>query len=245
MKRPPLRPDEKERLDTLQSLGLLYSPAEERFDRITRLTHKVFSVPVALVTLLAEKCNWFKSAQGTSLDQQPREFSFCAHAIIGNDLFIVPDALLHPDFADNPMVKGEPFVRFYAGHPIMHQGKPMGMLCIIDFAPRQLSPAETDTLYSLAKWVETELTLSALSQEQIQLLTELEEAKRRSLIDPLTKLWNRHGMDMLAEREMTSAERAGQSVGVMVIDVDHFKGVNDRFGHLAGDVVLREAAQRI
>jgi diguanylate cyclase (GGDEF)-like protein len=108
-----------------------------------------------------------------------------------------------------------------------------------------LLSSEKETLCTLAKCVESELTLSVLSQEQIQLLTELEEAKRRSLIDPLTKLWNRHGMDMLAEREMTGAERLRQPVSVMMIDVDYFKQINDRFGHPGGDIVLREVAQRI
>ena len=241
----PVPPDEDQRLARLASLGLVYSPAEERFDRITRLTHRSLGVPVALITLLAEECNWFKSAQGTSVDQQPREMSFCSHAIMGNDIFTIPDTLLDPAFADNPLVKGEPFIRFYAGQPIMYKGSPMGALCIIDFMPRRLLFSENETLCTLAKCVESELTLSVLSQEQIQLLTELDEAKRQSLIDPLTKLWNRHGMDMLAEREMMGAERHRQPVSVMMIDVDYFKQINDRFGHPAGDIVLREVAQRI
>jgi GAF domain-containing protein len=130
MKIQPVPPDENQRLARLASLGLVYSPAEERFDRITRLTHRVIGVPVALITLVAEECNWFKSAQGTSVDQQPREMSFCSHAIMGNDIFTIPDTLLDPAFADNPQVKGEPFIRFYAGQPIMYQGSPMGALCI-------------------------------------------------------------------------------------------------------------------
>jgi diguanylate cyclase (GGDEF)-like protein len=245
MRKPPLTTDENKRLDRLGALGLVYSPAEERFDRITRLTHNVFTVPVAMVTLLAEKCNWFKSAQGTALDQQPRELSFCAHAILHDGPFVITDARLHPDFADNPEVNGEPFIRFYAGQPIMYEGSPMGTLCIIDFVPRQLQPSERETLGNLAKWVESELRLTALSEEQIRLLSELEQAKRQSMIDPLTKLWNRYGMEILLEREISGAERCQQAVAVMMIDVDHFKAINDSFGHLAGDIVLREVAQRI
>jgi diguanylate cyclase (GGDEF)-like protein len=245
MKIQPVPPDEDQRLARLASLGLVYSPAEERFDRITRLAHKFFGVPVALITLLAEQCNWFKSAQGTSVDQQPREMSFCSHAIMGTDIFTIPDTLLDPAFADNPLVKGQPFIRFYAGHPVMYRGSPMGALCIIDVVPRQLLSSDRESLSSLAKWVEGELRLTGAAVEQTELLMELEEAKRRSLIDPLTKLWNRHGMDMLAEREMKGAERLRQPVSVMMIDVDYFKQINDRFGHPAGDIVLREVAQRI
>jgi diguanylate cyclase (GGDEF)-like protein len=245
MKIQPVPPDEDQRLARLQSLGLVYSPAEERFDRITRLTQRFFGVPVALITLMAEQCNWFKSAQGTSVDQQPREMSFCSHAIMGTDIFTIPDTLLDPAFADNPLVKGQPFIRFYAGHPVMYRGSPMGALCIIDVVPRQLLSSDRESLSSLAKWVEGELRLTGAAVEQTELLMELEEAKRRSLIDPLTKLWNRHGMDMLAEREMKGAERLRQPVSVMMIDVDYFKQINDRFGHPAGDIVLREVAQRI
>jgi diguanylate cyclase (GGDEF)-like protein len=245
MKIQPVPPDEDQRLARLQSLGLVYSPAEERFDRITRLAQRFFGVPVALITLMAEKCNWFKSAQGTSLDQEPREMSFCSHAIMGNDIFTIPDTLLDPAFADNPLVRSEPFVRFYAGHPVMYRGSPMGALCIIDVVPRQLLSSDRESLTSLAKWVEGELRLTGAAVEQTELLMELEEAKRRALIDPLTKLWNRHGMDIVAEREMMGAQRLRQPVTLMMIDVDYFKQINDRFGHPAGDIVLREVAQRI
>jgi diguanylate cyclase (GGDEF)-like protein len=164
---------------------------------------------------------------------------------MGTDIFTIPDTLLDPAFADNPLVKGEPFIRFYAGHPVMYRGSPMGALCIIDVVPRQLLSSDRESLSSLAKWVEGELRLTGAAVEQTELLMELEEAKRRALIDPLTKLWNRHGMDILAQREMMGAERLRQPVSVMMIDVDYFKQINDRFGHPAGDIVLREVAQRI
>ena len=139
MKIPLLPANEKSRLQQLEALGLLYSPAEERFDRITQLAQKIFSVPVALVTLVSAQCVWLKSAQGLNTAESPRETSFCGHAVLGNDTFVVPDTLLNPDFSDNPAVMGEPYIRFYAGHPLFYGGNVLGALCIIDRVPRHLT----------------------------------------------------------------------------------------------------------
>lgn len=245
MKTPPLPPDELRRLAKLDSLGIIYSPAEERFDRITKMARTVFGVPIALVSLVSEKCQWFKSAQGVTTAETSREISLCGHAIVHDDTFVVPDASQHPDFADNPLVTGEPFIRFYAGHPLKYDGSAMGTLCIIDRVPRQLSPSELDTLRSLAAWAENELRTSALSEAQTQLLRELNETKRIALIDPLTKVWNRNGMEVLLHRELERARRKEQRVVLMMVDVDYFKRVNDTHGHAAGDVTLKEVAQRI
>ena len=245
MKKPPIPADEALRQAKLDSLGIIYSPAEERFDRITKMARTVFGVPIALVSLVSEKCQWFKSAQGLTAAETPREISLCGHAILHDDTFVVSDASQHPDFSDNPLVTGAPFIRFYAGHPLKYDGHAMGTLCIIDRVPRQLSPSELDTLRSLAAWAENELKPSALSEAQTQLLKELNETKRIALIDPLTKVWNRTGMDVLIHRELERARRQQQRVVVMMLDVDHYKDVNDRHGHQAGDVALKEIAQRI
>lgn len=244
--KPPLLPsDESIRLAKLNSLGIIYSPAEERFDRITKMARTVFGVPIALISLVSEKCQWFKSAQGLTAAETPREISLCGHAILQDDTFVVPDASQHPDFSDNPLVTGEPFIRFYAGHPLKYEGSAMGTLCIIDRVPRQLSPSELETLRGLAAWAENELKTSALSEAQTQMLKELTETKRIALIDPLTKVWNRNGMDVLMHREIERARRQQQRVVLMMLDVDHYKDVNDRHGHQAGDVALKEIAQRI
>lgn len=245
MKKPPIPPDEAIRLAKLDSLGIIYSPAEERFDRITKMARTVFGVPIALVSLVSEKCQWFKSAQGITAAETPREISLCGHAILRDDTFVVEDASKDPDFADNPLVTGEPFLRFYAGHPLKYEGSAMGTLCIIDRVPRQLTPSELETLRSLAAWAENELKTSALSESQTQLLKELNETKRIALVDPLTKVWNRTGMDVLIHRELERARRQRHRVVMMMLDVDYFKQVNDQHGHAAGDVTLKEIAQRI
>ena len=245
MKKPPLPPDEAIRQAKLDSLGIIYSPAEERFDRITKMARTVFGVPIALVSLVSEKCQWFKSAQGITAAETPREISLCGHAILRDDTFVVEDASKNPDFADNPLVTGEPFLRFYAGHPLKYEGSAMGTLCIIDRVPRQFTPSDLETLRSLAAWAENELKTSALSEAQTQLLKELNETKRIALVDPLTKVWNRTGMDVLIHRELERARRQRHRVVMMMVDVDYFKQVNDTHGHAAGDVTLKEIAQRI
>ncbi len=245
MKKPPIPKDEKKRQAKLDSLGIIYSPAEERFDRITKVARQIFGIPIALISLVSNKCQWFKSAQGLKAAETSREISLCGHAILQEDTFVVPDASKHPDFADNPLVTGEPFIRFYAGHPLKYEGSAMGTLCIIDRVPRKLSPSEFETLRSLAAWAENELKTSALSKAQTQLLKELTETKRVALIDPLTKVWNRQGMDVLLYREIERARRQRHRVVLMMVDVDYFKQVNDQHGHAAGDVALKEIAQRI
>lgn len=245
MKIPAIPLNEESRLQRLDALGLVHSPAEERFDRITRLAQQIFSVPIALVSLVTAKCQWFKSAQGLLASETAREISFCGHAILGKDTFIVPDTLLDPDFADNPLVTDVPHIRFYAGHPVFYNGSAIGTLCIIDTVPRQLTPAELESLRSLAGFVESEFKVSGLSEVQNDLITQLDEVKREVLIDPLTKVWNRRGMDELLPRELERCQRSLAPLALMLIDLDHFKQVNDQFGHPAGDVTLNKVAQRI
>jgi diguanylate cyclase (GGDEF)-like protein len=245
MKIPLLPANEKSRLQQLEALGLLYSPAEERFDRITQLGQKIFSVPIALITLVSDQCQWFKSAQGLNVAETPREISFCGHALLGNDTYVVPDTLLNPDFADNPLVTGEPYIRFYAGHPLSYNGNTLGTLCIIDHVPRHFTPSELDTLRSLASWVENEFKVSGLSEAQVELISQLDEARRQTLIDPLTQMWNRRGMEELLPREMERAQRDQSPSALMMLDVDSFKEINSLHGHLAGDSALKEVAHRI
>ncbi|WP_341938223.1 sensor domain-containing diguanylate cyclase [Marinimicrobium sp. C2-29] len=245
MKEPDIPANETDRLAALDQLAMVYSPGEERFDRITRLACRLFDVPIALVTLVSKDNQWFKSAQGLLAAETPKRISFCAHAINRDEAMVVPDTLENPDFADNPMVTNAPHIRFYAGQPIQFQGHCVGTLCLIDHEPRTLTAEQLDTLQSLAAWVENELRVASLSHEQAQLLLDLDEARRDSLIDPLTKCWNRQGMDVLLKRELATATREGSDVTLMLVDIDHFKEANDQWGHLAGDAFLVEVAQRI
>jgi phosphoribosyl 1,2-cyclic phosphodiesterase/DNA-binding response OmpR family regulator len=155
--RAPLPPDEVVRLRALHEARILDSPAEERFDRITRLARRVFNVPFALVSLVDTERQWFKSRSGLDVEETPRELSFCAHAIHADETLLVPDALADPRFADNPVVTGELRVRFYAGRPVRIAGRRVGTLCLVDQRPRDLRADDLRALDDLAALVEKEL----------------------------------------------------------------------------------------
>lgn len=150
--------NENQRLATLRRLSILDTEPEERFDKLTRLAAAIFDVPIALVSLIDENRQWFKSACGTSISESPRETSFCAHAILQRGVMIVPDALLDPRFADNPVVVHEPRIRFYAGCPlVLPDGACVGTLCLIDVRPRDLDLTAVRLLEDLADLVLREL----------------------------------------------------------------------------------------
>ena len=149
MQQPDIPHDEARRLAALHALhalaalAALDTPAEARFDRLTRIAQHVFGAPIALVSLVDAERLWFKSRQGLEAPQTPRDVSFCGHAILGDGIFVVPDATADPRFADNPLVTGAPNIRFCAGAPlVLSSGQKDGTLCIIDHWPRQLSDAE-------------------------------------------------------------------------------------------------------
>lgn len=156
-RRPPLPEDEERRLAALRQLGILDTPREERFDRLTRLAAALFDVPIALVSLVDRDRQWYKSCHGVNESGTAREVSFCAHAILQREVMIVPDALLDSRFADNPLVTGEPNIRFYAGYPIEMHGSRIGTLCIVDKRPHQLDETKIRLLGDLAALVRQEL----------------------------------------------------------------------------------------
>lgn len=163
---------EAARLRLLQALELLDTPAEAVFDRITRLLSKALDVPIALVTLVDAERQWFKSAVGLTIRETPREIAFCAHAIEGSGMLVVPDARQDPRFAENPLVCSAPNIRFYAGVPLRtRSGHALGTLCAIDDRPRQLDPQQREILEDLAALVTRELQAreaAIMSRTQIE-----------------------------------------------------------------------------
>ena len=170
--RPPAsRPtDEERRLQVLIDLDLLDSPPDERFDRITRLAARLFDVPTALVSLVDADRQWFKSRVGMPLSETPRSSSFCAHAILQDDVMVVRDACQDERFAANPLVLGEAGIRFYAGSPIeAGDGMRVGTLCIIDRVPREFGDEQRTLLRDLAGIVANEvaaLELKAVAERE-------------------------------------------------------------------------------
>ena len=158
MQEPALAQNEDERLATLHSLKILDSPRDDRFDRYTRISARIFDMPVAIISLVDRDRQWFKSTEGFDAEETPRKFSFCGHAILGNDVFEVRNARRDPRFRDNPLVIDRPHIRFYAGAPLeAPNGHKLGTLCIIDKVPRQLSDEEKSMLKNLANMVVNEM----------------------------------------------------------------------------------------
>ena len=238
--------NEKQRLTALKQLNILDTPLEERFERITRIVSRSLNVPIAAVSLIDESRQWFKSVQGLSASETPRDVSFCAHAILEDELLLVPDATQDERFADSPLVTSEPFIRFYAGYPLsLSKDIRVGTLCAIDHIPRELSSEDLETLQDLAKMVESELVAVAVSQVQIALIQELGELERIAMIDSLTRVWNRLGIDTLLHREWEYAVRKKSTLAIVMVDFDNFKPINDTYGHLVGDEVLQACSRLI
>ena len=147
----PLRPtDETRRLDALRDYQVLDTPPEQALDDLTALAARICDAPISLISLVDEHRQWFKSKVGWSIGETAREVSFCGHVITQPDLFIVPDAAEDERFADNPLVTGDPHIRFYAGAPLVTpRGEAIGALCVIDCVPRRLTPVQEDALARL------------------------------------------------------------------------------------------------
>jgi sigma-B regulation protein RsbU (phosphoserine phosphatase) len=167
----PAHPNEAERLAELRALQILDTPPEERFDRIVSLARRVFDVPIAYIALIDANRQWFKSKIGLKVIQTGRDVSFCGHAILHKGPMIVPDAREDARFADNPLVVGEPHIRFYAGHPLRGpNGHNVGTLCLADRRPRSLDDTQVETLRELATLAEHELRMVDVIEVQRQLL---------------------------------------------------------------------------
>jgi len=164
MKSAPIPKNEKERLISLHTLGLLDTKPEERFDRITRTATKVFNVSISTLTLIDEKREWFKSVCGLDQREGDRAISFCGHALLSHKIFIISDTKKDKRFSDNPMVTGKPYIRFYAGVPIINaDGQRIGVFCIKDTKPRPFSKSDEEILKNLSAWAELEINSRNLS----------------------------------------------------------------------------------
>ncbi len=160
MKKPQIPANEEERLGELHRYGILDTPPEPSFDALTTLAAHIAQVPIALVSLVDVDRQWFKSRYGLEAPQTPRDVSFCGHVVASEATLIVPDAFQDDRFADNPLVTGQPRVRFYAGIPLRNpSGYVLGTLCAIDHHARELTPTQQEMLSLLAKQVVDQLEL--------------------------------------------------------------------------------------
>lgn len=158
----PIPDNDAQRVAALRELLILDTPPEERFDRVVRFLAEEFDAPIALVSLIDQNRQWFKSAVGLDVCETARDISFCGHAIVRPDIFVIEDALRDPRFADNPLVTGAPHIRFYAGAPLVTpNGVALGTLCLIDTVPRPFTVTDRAVLGSLRQVVVEEILRSA------------------------------------------------------------------------------------
>lgn len=158
MQKPEIPANEKQRLQGVRDLAILDTEPDEILDEITAKVMQRFDVPICLVTIVDANRQWFKSNHGLDVCETPRDISFCGHAINYDSILYIPDAHEDYRFKTNPLVTGEPYIRFYAGAPlILGETLRVGTLCIIDRKPKELSEEDLEDLRSFADEVETEL----------------------------------------------------------------------------------------
>jgi excisionase family DNA binding protein len=161
----PVPSNERARLAAVGASGLVDTDEEARFDRIVRLASMVTGSPIALISLLTSTRQWFKARVGLEPRETPRDWAFCSHAVMQDELFVVEDALDDERFRNNPLVQQEPHIRFYAGVPLRDRsGQPLGTLCVIDREPRRLRAAEVQGLLDLAAIASSEIQASRLNR---------------------------------------------------------------------------------
>jgi diguanylate cyclase (GGDEF)-like protein len=219
--------DEAKRLDLLSGYDILDSAPEAAFDRITRLAQAAIGAPIAMISLIDANRQWIKSGQGTMIGEIPRNISICAQVIEGNEPLVVPDLRDDDRFLTNPLIAGEPNIRFYAGVPLTASGGlRVGTLSVADTEPRNPSHAEIGHLHDLAR-----------------LTIDLFEFRKMALSDSLTGLCTRRAFLAEAARQVASARRSSSALGCITFDIDRFRSINDSYGTAAGDVILQMIAE--
>lgn len=197
----PQPANEADRQRTLDDFHILDGPSDEDLDRLTRLASQLLGLPIALISLVDHDRQWFLSRVGLEARETGREVAFCAHAICGDSVMVVGDASSDPRFQDNPLVRAEPHIRFYAGAPLRsHEGHNLGTLCVIGREPRQLSGSERQLLEDLAGMVMQQL-----------------ESRRRSWRCSLTGLLNRRPFFEEGERELACARGEHAALSLLLV----------------------------
>jgi diguanylate cyclase (GGDEF)-like protein len=221
------KPDDEEgRLLALQRLEVLDSPEEEPFEKIVSLVEQILHVPMCAVSLVDRHRQWFKARRGLGVCETARDISFCTHAIGQSGPFVIRDALQDERFVANPLVTSAPFIRSYAGVPLMtSDGYNVGTLCAIDMVPREFPKHEILMLENFAKVILDELELRQIAST-----------------DQLSGALSRRAFLEHATSEVMRAQRYDRPLSLAIMDLDKFKAINDGYGHPAGDRVIQRIA---
>ena len=229
--RPVPRPvDETERGAVVDDLLLESDPdMESAFERVSRMVTTQLHVPMSAFSVLYRGRQCFRWSHGLDVDWNSGKTSFCTHAIQQDDVFVVPDARRHKDFHDDPLVIGGPRVAFYAGASVRTVNRrKIGVLTALDNRPRRFTTGMRQALLDLRDILEALIELRTLS-----------------VLDHLTRLYNRRHFDAVIDREWHRACRLSLPVALLTIDIDYFKRFNDSYGHQAGDECLRKVAETL
>lgn len=234
------------KLVNLPGAELVYTPLEERFERLTRLARRALNVPVAAVVLLNDGKQWFKSVAGWNVSELPRNLALCEWAVEERKLHVVANMAEDPRTAKHPFVVGAPKLRAFAGFPLYDRnGAAVGSFCVFDTRPRELTPADERAFLDLAELTQQELQTDDLTKIGAALGAKLSVARREAMMDPLTRLWNRRGANVLLKSALERADREHHPLGIAVLDLDNFKRINDTYGHQTGDELLRKIGARL
>lgn len=257
----PAKPaNEAQRLEALQRYQILDSSREKTFDDLVAIAKAVCGTDMAAVTLIDAERQWFKALDGLDGEQTPRDESMCGHAILQpSRVMVVEDASKDERFHDNPVVVGEPHVRFYAGAPLLsNDGFPLGTLCVFGPRPQRLGDQQEQALSALSRQVMLVMELRRFARDIQQqmlarddyerllaeyhdtLLAQNADLAEQSRTDALTGLPNRRAMALALEAALVDAEGQPRPTCVALLDIDHFKAINDVRGHATGDRVLAE-----
>ena len=205
----PMPVNEAARLAVLQKYAILDTDPEQAFDDLTLLASYICRTPIALISLIDENRQWFKSKVGLSVSETSREIAFCSRAILQTDVFIVPDTLQDQRFRNNPLVVSEPGIRFYAGTPLItEEGYALGTLCVIDRTPREINPDQKEALKALSRLVLGQMEFRRnlmLLKEALTDRTKEEHQRQRELVEVQEKLFRVLGLRHRAEGRAAKA----------------------------------------
>jgi signal transduction histidine kinase len=241
----PLPSDEQARLSALRQYGILDTEAEARFDELVQLASQICEVPISLISLIDTDRQWFKANVGLAVPETPRDQAFCVYAIEKTELMEVPDAWQDGRFADNPLVTGDPNIRFYAGMPLITpSGLRLGTLCVIDRKPRKLTPPQRTALEVLSRQVMAQMELSLKIKEQQQALQAAAQAQQ-ALRQALRELADTQAT-MLQQRKMDALRRLTAGMAHELNNPAHYISggavlVEEKLQELLRDVEARVA----
>ena len=226
METPSIPENENLRIHALRTLQILDTDPEERFDRITRMAKRLFGVSISLVSLVDSDRQWFKSKQGLDACETHRDISFCGHAILDNEVFVIENALEDKRFFDNPLVTDAPNIRFYAGCPLKtSSGFNIGTLCLIDQKTRMMDEEDLQLLKDLGSMVEKEFT-----------------ALQMATMDEVTLISNRRGFMALAEHTIKVCRRKGLTSSLVLFDMKTFQTKCETHSVNEGNLLLKHFA---